>query len=71
MLLQVCTFAGDDVITCSVYKVAVCRHILSDKTGDLITAVSVMFAAHFVFNKTYSPQTVATLEYIQRQVEAD
>ena len=57
--------SGAAVETCSEFRVVVSRHIVMETT-ELIQAIAGMFAAHYVFNKSYRPQAVATLDYIQR-----
>ena len=57
--------SGADVETCSEFRVVVSRHMVM-ATTELIQAVAGVFAAHYVFNRSYRPQAVATLEYIQR-----
>lgn len=57
---------GSDVHNCRRYTVAINRNVLPIEIPDLLTAIAVLFASHYVFNLQYEPGCVATLEYIQR-----
>jgi len=53
-------------MTCTNYRVAMKHVLLHQTTNDFVHALGLMLAAHYVLNVSYSPQCLATLEYIQR-----
>jgi len=61
-----CCVAGHHISTCTSYYVSLCRQVLNDEHDNYLSAVSTMFASYFVFNYSYNPKCVATLEYMQR-----